>query len=295
MPSILPHAFSKRFAVLCLLKPDAKNHARRFFERYPTGKKECNACNAEHSIFKFRVRDTEKGLLKPTCIKANRDYGKAHYKAKKKEIILKVKKHKDRQIAENREVALSHLKQCKCALCKQPWAEESPSARNLRYFLPRGSRQQTVNMAVNGGLSKIAVKKAIDRSTILCEDCLSQRSAELLNELWANRRLASENNPGAVVASCFKKDVYRCYRRVNSKPQSPLPITQEQASHLSVLTQLNEIGQEIVLIGKMSEFDKCLAKSKKISPDKESKKSIKRFRKKLTNELRTEKGDNRAY
>lgn len=295
MPSILPHAFAKRFAVLCLLKPEAAKHARKFFERYPNGKKVCNACNGEHSIFKFRVRDAEKGLLKSTCIKANKDYGKANYKAKKKEIILRVKKNKDRQIAENRQLALSHLKQCKCAVCEQPWTEESPSSRNLRYFLPHGSRQQTVNMAVNCGLSTIAVKKAIDRSTIVCEQCLNQRSAEMLNNLWRNRRVATENNPGAIVASCFKKDVYRGYRKVKSMPHSPLPITQKQASHLSVLTQLNDIGQQIVLIGKMTEFDKCLEKSKKITPDKESKKSIKRFRRKLTSELLEATEDNRIY
>lgn len=275
--SIDSSEFLKHFELLANKRSGLTFYVRAFHLRYPDGRKWCSACEKSHPISKFRVRTPEKGLLRALCSKVELSKGRAIYEKNKPDAVARSAKNKAFARNRNRQYAQSYLQSSCCSSCDVKTSADNP----LKFFMDSSTCDQTVSMAVGGGLSLDSVDVAISRSQIICRNCLGNKSRRQLSDLWSLRDRLGVEYPGAKVHSLFKKDVYRAYRRAQNISRG-LPVTNCQAKHLRVLAKKVSKGKDIILMGQFDVFESTLREHQLNLPEKKERSQIRTLRKSLT-------------
>jgi hypothetical protein len=171
----------------------------------------CCTCQQHLPSEQFSFKNKARGTRHTKCKACMRAYAKRHYADNVETYVAKAKVH-NAEYAEHRRAALvTALGAQRCERCS--------SSHDLVCYDTRGYKggaEQTVHMAVHGGLGEAAVKEALQRGHLLCRHCLGKLFAGNI-AFWANangeerKRIQAEREKAGFVKT--PKSAYKAYRR----------------------------------------------------------------------------------
>lgn len=189
--------------------PDTASHTAASFT--PAVLRRCCTCEQHLPPDAFSFKNKARGTRHTKCKACMRAYAKRHYENNVEAYVAKAKVH-NAEYAEHRRASLAALLGTRCC-------EQCNSTHDLVCYDDRGYKggaEQTVHMAVHGGLSEAAVDEALRRGRLLCRSCLGQLFAENI-AFWAyargeeRRRIQAEREKVGYVKT--PKSAYKAYRR----------------------------------------------------------------------------------
>lgn len=273
MEITLDDCFERRFSGLLQANPKRieilVEHKASFFARHPTGLKFCTPCGKDHGLEFFRVKDPSRGLLKARCIEADLQLSRQWYEKNRDSSLDRARINKQRSVSRNRQYLKAFLSNQRCSQCG---CAEAKGGR-LHPCLAVDSPAQSVWMAVQAGLSLESVDVALARSSILCEQCLGERGAQVLAD---HRSLISGLQRSPVRAPHFhlrSGDTYQQYRRVNVRSSWPLPTRGQQSLQRKIAKKLRK-SEEIFLTGDFEYFEWSLMESIRVESSPKRRKRL---------------------
>ena len=174
----------------------------------------CTHCSLSQSESEYSVKDKKTGRRNRKCKTCQRAYSASHYNANPQLYIDKAAVHNKAYRARNSLYVQETLNSRKCSCCG--------TVNDLSYYLPGPSLAQPVHQAVASSLSIETVKEAIDRSIVLCGECLGSTRHDKGRGKWGEM---SQEERDVVLDEQFvnnlaapEKGRFKNYRRKSVEP-----------------------------------------------------------------------------